>query len=62
MIDYPELVQRLRERIRDLEDENTQLRREYESADFRIRTELEPRIQAEGRRYDTWATNPERGM
>ena len=33
---------------------------ELDSANFKIRNELEPRIQQERRSYDNWATNPER--
>jgi len=34
---------------------------ELDSANFKIRTELEPRIQNERRSYDSWVTDPMRG-
>lgn len=63
-----ELVQRLRntisnlrERNGELERENEQLRSQLGSAEFRIRNELEPRIQSDRRAYDNWALDPARG-
>ncbi len=54
-------------KCRKLADENEDLKREIDrlrsengSLEFKIRTELEPRIQRERRSYDAWVTNPER--
>ena len=51
----------------DLEREIEGLKSQIEALDiershlqFKIDTELEPRLQSERRRYDNWVTNPER--
>ena len=36
------------------------LRNEVDRLNFKIRNELEPRIQNERKAYDHWVTNPER--
>ena len=54
-------VGRLRGRVRELEAENRKLRDDLCTADYRIRHELEPNIQARHRAYDAWAIDPERG-
>ncbi len=51
---------RLSGRVQGLERDLAQAETKLSAAEFRIREELEPRIQAEGRRYDSWATSPER--
>lgn len=38
----------------------TELENEVDDLRARIRNELEPRISAERRGYDSWATNPEK--
>lgn len=43
-----------------LKSENDKQYGEISHLNFRIEQELEPRIQSEHRRYDNWATNPER--
>lgn len=57
-----ERIERLTKRLQELEEENGQLRSALDHAEYQIRTELEPRIAAENRSYDSWALNPERGM
>jgi|BioPla2DNA2_1021312.scaffolds.fasta_scaffold00226_27 hypothetical protein len=37
----------------------TKLRNEIDSLQYRIRAELEPRIKAEGRAYDSWLAGRE---
>ena len=54
-------IDSLRERVRELEAENSRLREELDSAEYRVRNELEPRIAIERRAYDAWALDPERG-
>ena len=60
-------IEELRYEIRRLKRENEELKEDvnrwrdkFNSANFRIETELEPRIQREKRSYDNWATTPER--
>lgn len=45
----------------DLRRENDRMRSENNSLEFKIQTELEPRIRRERHSYDMWVTNPERG-
>lgn len=52
--------ERLQRKCEDLEERCRKLDLELDSANNRIRSELEPRIQAERRAYDRWVTNPER--
>jgi hypothetical protein len=40
--------------------ELTKLRNEVSHLEFKIETELEPRIKSERNAYDRWVTNPER--
>ena len=54
-------IRRLEETIDTLKRTNADVERENYSLKYTIRTELEPRINAEKRRYDNWVTNPERG-
>lgn len=49
-------------RIAELERENSKLRDERDSAEYRVRNELEPRLRQAAKDYDSWATSPERGM
>ncbi|MDF2841585.1 MAG: hypothetical protein K0R00_11 [Herbinix sp.] len=51
---------KLQRKCDDLEENNRKLYDQLDSANFRIRQELEPRIKREGRRYDAWVTDPER--
>ena len=51
----------LSEKIEELESENSKQYDEIQHLKFRISNELEPRIKAEHRAYDRWATDPERG-
>lgn len=53
-------IDELRDRIATLEVENRLLRDQRDDAETRIRRELEPRIKADQRAYDRWATSPER--
>lgn len=46
-------VESLEERVKELSSENDHL-------DYRIRNELEPRLQSERRSYDRWVSDPER--
>lgn len=55
------LIFQLRRRVADLEQENAWLRSQNEHAETRIACELEPLIVERNRRYDDWATTPERG-
>lgn len=62
-----ENIEELRYEIRQLKRENEKLKEDvnrwsdkFYSANFRVETELEPRIHREKRSYDNWATNPER--
>lgn len=45
------------QRIDILESENRILRNKLDNAEYKIKKELEPRIQRERRDYDTWVTN-----
>lgn len=56
-----------KDKFYDLKDEYNDVLKELrktenklESAEFRIRNELEPRIQRERNSYDKWVTDPER--
>ena len=53
-------IRRLKRENENLKEDVNRLRDNFDSAQFRIDTELEPRIQREKRSYDDWATNPER--
>jgi len=46
-----------KKQIEKLEQENKKLSDELYTAKWKIRTELEPRIQKENRVYDRWITN-----
>jgi hypothetical protein len=59
--DTRDLVRRLKERCIDLEQKNQSLYAQLQAAESRIRNDLEPRIAAEERGYDQWATSPEGG-
>ena len=50
------IIARLRERNEQLEAELNRVRADRDAADFRVRQELEPRINAENRSYDRWVT------
>lgn len=54
-------IRRLEEVIDTLKRTNADIERDNYSLRYTIRTELEPRITAEKRRYDNWVTDPERG-
>lgn len=54
-------IRRLEDIIDTLKRTNADVERENYSLKYTIRTELEPRINAEKRRYDNWVTDPERG-
>lgn len=67
MNEQDEIIEKLRWQLRDknsqiedLQEEIRNLQRKLESAECRIKTELEPRIQREKRSYDYWVTNGER--
>jgi predicted nucleic acid-binding Zn-ribbon protein len=51
---------KLQRKYEELENDYRKLDLELDSANNKIRRELEPRIQAEKRAYDRWITNPER--
>ena len=51
---------KLERKYDELKEKYTKIDLELDSASYRIRNELEPRIQQERRSYDNWATNPER--
>lgn len=58
-----ELISKIRELRREIESLKDELEGEKiknNSLEFKIEQELEPRLQAEKRRYDNWVTNPER--
>lgn len=59
--DYKDEIRRLKYRLEEKDREISRLALELDSAEFKIRHELEPRIQAERRAYDRWAANPKRG-
>lgn len=50
----------LEREVEDLEEKVNKLQLENSHLEYRIRNELEPRIQAERRSYDRWVTDPER--
>lgn len=67
MSEQDQIIEKLRWQLRDknnqiedLQEEIKSLQRKLDSAEYRIRTELEPRIQREKRSYDCWVTNGER--
>ena len=49
-------ISKLQDTISSLKQENRKLQEDKDNAEFRIRTELEPRIKQEERSYDSWAT------
>jgi len=51
---------RLKRCYEDLRQKHSVLEDKLSSAEFKIKTELEPRIKQEQRMYDKWVTNPER--
>ncbi len=51
--------ERLREEHIKLKKDYNELESRLSSAEFKIKNELEPRIQKEKRAYDIWVTNPE---
>ena len=53
-------IEQLEREVEDLKNENKEQYSEISSLRFKVDNELEPRIQAERRRYDNWVTNPER--
>lgn len=52
--------QKLELKYENLERENQKLSSDLDSAEFKIRTELNPRIARERKAYDAFITNPER--
>lgn len=50
-------LRKANERISTLESENRILRNKLDNAEYKIRKELEPRIQREKQQYDTWIRN-----
>lgn len=67
MNEQDEIIEKLRWQLRDknnqiedLQEEIRNLQRKLDNAEYRIKTELEPRIQREKRSYDCWVTNNER--
>jgi regulator of replication initiation timing len=55
-------VKNLIKNNRKLQEENKGLTNNLSDAEFKIKTELEPRIKQEERSYDNWATSPTKGM
>lgn len=53
-------IEQLEREVEELKNENKEQYSEISSLRFKVDNELEPRIQAERRRYDNWVTNPER--
>jgi len=53
-------IEKLRDIISDLREENRKLESKLDSAEYKIKNELEPRIKREERSYDNWVTDPER--
>lgn len=49
-------ILKLQDTISSLKQENRKLQENRDHAEFRIRTELEPRIRQEQRSYDIWIT------
>jgi len=52
-------IEKLRNINSDLKKENRRLENELDSAEHRIKYELEPRIKREERSYDNWVTDTE---
>lgn len=52
----------LSDEIEELKRELSECRAERNSLEFKIDTELEPRLKVERASYDAWVTNPERGL
>lgn len=50
----------LEQEIEKLQEKNRTMDLKINSLEFRISQELEPRIRAEKRAYDSWVTNPAR--
>ena len=50
-------LRKANERISILESENHSLRNKLDNTEYKIRKELEPRIQKEKQQYDTWIKN-----
>ena len=50
-------LRKANERIVILESENRILRNKLDNAEYKIKKELDPRIQRERKAYDTWVTN-----
>jgi predicted nuclease with TOPRIM domain len=53
--------ERLQRDYEKLQNDYNKKDNELYSANFKIETELEPRIQSERRSYDAWVTDPMRG-
>ena len=60
-------IEILKDEIRDLkreiswlESENNRLALDLDSAEVKIKTELDPRLKREAASYDSWVTDPER--
>ena len=58
--DYKYEYRKLQRENEELRGTISGIRNELDSAKFKIRNELEPRIESEKRSYDNWVTNPER--
>lgn len=54
--DLKYIISKLQDTISSLKQENRKLQEDRDHAEFRIRTELEPRIKQEERNYDFWIT------
>lgn len=52
--------QKLKTQYAELKEDYEKLQDDLSSANFKLETELEPRIRREKRAYDNWVTNPER--
>lgn len=50
-------LRKANQRINELESENRILRNGLDNAEYKIKTELEPRIASEKRSYDFWVTS-----
>lgn len=64
---WEERYNELKYDYRKLQNKYDELKEKYDkvdsdlySANFKIRNELEPRIESEKRAYDLWVTNPQR--
>lgn len=53
-------INELKRQVKELEEQLKERESEINSLQFKIDSELKPRIRAENNRYDNWATNPER--